>query len=64
MFNSSEPLWLPAGSVRAVLALFVTVVGFGYLVASGGDVLPLITLVLGFYFGTKDTRAAPPPAAE
>jgi hypothetical protein len=41
----------------------VTIVGFGYLVASGGDVLPLITLVLGFYFGTKDTqKAAEPPA--
>jgi len=59
VFNAEQPLWLPAGSVRAVIALFVTVVGFGYLVASGGDVLPLITLVLGFYFGTKDTQRAP-----
>ena len=59
MFDPKQPLWLPAGSVRATLALFVTIVGFGYLVASGGDVLPLITLVLGFYFGTKDTQKAP-----
>lgn len=58
MFDPKQPLWLPAGSVRATLALFVTIVGFGYLVASGGDVLPLITLVLGFYFGTKDTQKA------
>ncbi len=57
MLDPKMPLWLPEGSVRAILALFVTVVGFGYLVASGGDVLPLITLVLGFYFGTRKTAA-------
>lgn len=61
LFDRTQPLWLPAGSVRALLALFVVL---AYLVglASGWPVPPpeIITLVLGFYFGARAAANGPP----
>jgi len=51
--DKTQPLWLPAGSVRALLAIFIVIVGFLALILAGGDVETLVTLVLGFYFISK-----------
>lgn len=64
------PMGLPEGTVRAVLALVVAVVGLPLLLFSsevGGDsaiagyINGIITGVFGFYFGTRTTGI--PPAA-
>ena len=49
LLQSDQPLYMPEGSVRAVLALGV--VG-AYLAGFVGD-LEIVTLILGFYFGQK-----------
>ena len=48
MLLNDQPLWLPEGSVRSVLALLLV----GGFIAS---LVPIevVTLVLGFYFGVK-----------
>ena len=48
MLQDEYPLWLPEGSVRAILALGV-VTAF----IAGQIDIPVATLVLGFYFGQK-----------
>ena len=69
--NTSEPLGLPRGSVRAILALLTVGVTMGVnavLVLNGGTVdagfLGVGTLVLGYYFGTRQsvTEEPAPPA--
>jgi hypothetical protein len=62
MLNPRQPLWLPAGSIRAVLALFVVIVGLAFLIARGGEqsvaaVVGFMGLALGYYLG-KQTSAA------
>ena len=58
--NPNEPLWLPPGSVRSLLALFVVIVGVGYLifVDQAEAVIGFVGLALGYYFGmrTNDTQ--------
>jgi hypothetical protein len=49
--NPTQPLGLPEGSVRALLALAV----IGAFIAGVVDQLEIITLVLGFYFGSRST---------
>jgi hypothetical protein len=63
MFNPKQPLWMPAGSVRAILAIAVTavmcVVALRSNIALSADqVVGLGSLVLGFYFLQK-TSARP-----
>jgi len=63
--NPNEPLWMPHGSVRAVVALLVTII-FLYDWAWGDQTVPLelTTLVLGYYFGTRSNAtngSADPP---
>ena len=53
MLQEEQPLWLPAGSVRSLLALGV----IGAYVA-GLVEIELATLVLGFYFGARTAEAA------
>ncbi len=48
MLITNQPLWLPEGSIRSILALGV-VAGF----AAGLVPVELATLVLGFYFGQR-----------
>jgi len=58
MSNGSEPLWMPPGSVRAIIALMFSV---AVIVAVGANadsnildtLIPLATFVLGQYFGTR-----------
>ena len=64
MFDKTQPLWLPKGSVQAILALFivgafVVVVLRSPIVFEGKDVLTVVTLVLGFYFIVKAALASP-----
>ena len=49
MFDVTQPLWLPAGSVRSILAL--SIVG-AYVLGFADDRVAL--LVLGFYFGSRN----------
>ncbi len=51
MFNRNQPLWLPKGSGRLIMALML----IGAVIAgTGGDtVSTLATAVVAFYFGTK-----------
>ena len=48
MLVNDQPLWLPEGSVRSILALGVV----GAFVA-GLVNIEVATLVLGFYFGVR-----------
>lgn len=51
--DDKQPLWLPQGSVRAIIALGL-VAAFVF-----GKIGPeIIAAVIGFYFGSK---AVPPP---
>lgn len=62
MLDPKQPLWLPQGSVRALLAIFVVVVGVLYLLWKGGDqstaaMIGFIGLALGYYLrGMTDTK--------
>lgn len=53
-FDRTQPLWLPAGSVRALLALGV-VSAYIVLPAFGMTAPPVevVTAVLAFYFGQR-----------
>ena len=53
LLNTSTPLYLPEGSIRAVIALGLC----GAFIAGAVD-LEVALLVLGFYFGS---RASSPP---
>ena len=48
MLNNNTPLWLPEGSIRAVVALGLV----GAFIAGAVD-LEVALLVLGFYFGSR-----------
>ncbi len=54
--NSNEPLWLPRGSVRAILAILL--VGVLCVLALNAQIdaaafLGIVAAVVAFYFGTK-----------
>jgi hypothetical protein len=53
--NSSEPLWLPPGSVRAILALILAVscIVLALVGVSAQWLNDAFLLVIGFYFGSK-----------
>jgi len=50
MLLNDQPLWLPQGSVRSILAL--SLVG-GFM--AGYVPIEVVTLVLGFYFGVQQS---------
>ena len=57
------PLWMPYGSVRALLAIalvLVTCVGFLLSMIPSDAFVPLVAGVTAFYFGTKAAEAAKP----
>jgi len=47
-FDATQPLWLPSGSIRALLAIAATA---GYM--AGWVDKELILLAWGFYFGSR-----------
>ena len=58
MFDSKNPLWLPKGSVRAVLALGV-VSGYSYLCVVSGNLEALglvAVMIIQNYFNKKDNE--------
>jgi hypothetical protein len=62
--DPTQPLWLPKGSVQAVLAVIVVVTFAAIalrsnIVFEGKDVITITTLVLGFYFIVKAALASP-----
>lgn len=67
LLDKTQPLWLPQGSVRALLAfLIVTPIIFiatkSNVTLTGDQINGLITLVVGFYFISKvgsDSGQAP-----
>lgn len=65
MLDPKQPLWLPAGSVRALLAIFVVGVGMAFLIARGGEqsvaaVVGFMGLALGYYLGKQVSDAEKP----
>lgn len=51
MFNKNQPLWLPKGSGRLIMALALVAAVIAQL---GGDtVATLATAAVAFYFGVK-----------
>lgn len=58
--DNPAPLWLPRGSVRALIALAVTAT-FVYLAVSGAVVpewlLAVLGTVLGYYFAHRENDA-------
>lgn len=50
LLQVDQPLYLPEGSVRSIIALAVVGAFIGGLVA-----IEVVTLVLGFYFATRAT---------
>jgi len=60
VFDKTQPLWLPKGSVRAILAIALV---SAVIVGTGGDVIQtLATAVVAFYFGAKTGAESPKPA--
>jgi len=58
ILDKSSPLFLPAGSVRSLIALIITIGFLGFLFVFPNNPIPqelnnVILLVLGFYFGQK-----------
>jgi len=56
--KNKKPLWLPEGSIRAiVLLMFVGTICFdavwGKQVVDVKDFISLVTLAMGYYFGTR-----------
>jgi len=62
MNSKKSPLWLPSGSVRAIIALTVVGAGVGMFIARG-DIpqafTAIIGLVVGYYFGKKAGEEKP-----
>lgn len=59
MFKDNQPLWLPEGSVRAIIALFVTISTIAFLISVGGEVAiaalaGTLGSVITFYFMKRD----------
>lgn len=56
--KENKPLWMPAGSVRALIAL-TAVASMCYMGISSGDfTMPefmstTVAVIIGFYFGTR-----------
>lgn len=55
--HEDKPLWLPKGSVRAIMAL-ATIATACYMAMFSAQLLPdwlvgLIGTIVGFYFGTR-----------
>lgn len=64
--NKTEPLGLPRGSVRAILALMITGAVLALTVIRGAiptDLVPLASVVVTYYFVTRD-NAGPAKAEE
>jgi len=62
MLNPKAPLWLPYGSVRALLALMlVAVTCWGFIAdrITGEAFMSVAAAVVAFYFGTKAGAANP-----
>ena len=60
--NSKEPLWLPKGSVRAIIALAVVGAGIGMFAIKGNipeALVGIIGMIVGFYFGKKAGEEKP-----
>jgi hypothetical protein len=65
VFNPKAPLWLPYGSVRALLALalvFVFCVGFMQGTIPSDAFVPVVVAVASFYFGAKSATNPNEPA--
>ena len=60
MLKPNQPLWLPEGSVRAIIALSL-VFALIYLMVTKAEVpewiTPVITALIGFYFAGRENRA-------
>ena len=55
--RSKEPLWLPRGSVRAIIALALVVSAIAYVgvgLPTPGWFDPLVALVVGSYFAARN----------
>jgi hypothetical protein len=48
-FDKRQPLWLPPGSVRALLAIWIVVLGTVYLMFTGGEIKDIVLIALGWY---------------
>lgn len=65
--NTTEPLGLPRGSVRAILALMIVAATLGVTIIKGAiptDMVPLASAVVMFYFVSRDAAGPAAPAAE
>lgn len=69
--NPNEPLGLPRGSVRAILALVlvVSVIAFNAIAMLTGTqpdqaTIGLAGMVVGYYFGKRDTEPEAPAVVE
>jgi tryptophan-rich sensory protein len=63
ILNPQEPLWLPPGSVRAIIAIilvavFAVVAIRSAITIEAKDLVTIVILVLGFYFIAKAATAA------
>ena len=56
-FDKTNPLGLPKGSIRSILALFITCISFYIFIKTGtfpSDLLGINGFVLGYYFTKRD----------
>ncbi|WP_148208697.1 hypothetical protein [Archaeoglobus profundus] len=50
LLRRNAPLWMPRGSIRAIIALTIV---FGYFIKTGTIDKDIVMLVLGFYFASR-----------
>jgi len=61
LLNPNEPLWLPRGTVRAIIALFTVIAVTSFLILQGGDaattaLAATLGVVIGYYFAKRDAE--------
>ena len=58
--SEDNPLWLPEGSIRAIIAIIATIGALIIMYTSGEMPEWLITIlasIIGFYFGTRGAQS-------
>lgn len=54
--ENGNPLWLPKGSGRLIIAIGIVFAGLGYMFWTRefpGELMTIMGMVVAFYFGTK-----------
>ena len=62
MANNNNPLWMPKGSVRSILALGLAfgTLTYGFIFKQfPQELIGIVGTIIGFYFGTRSGKEKP-----